>query len=88
MFGTHSIIKDTTTYALSGSAANSSSVAIKNQGGWTLGTVRDIYMLYEKEGDHQLCWSNIGWIASGYLLVLRFQNQTFGFKTPMSLKEY
>ena len=52
MFGTHSIIKDTTTYALSGSAANSSSVAIKNQGGWTLGTVRDIYMLYEKEGDH------------------------------------
>ena len=31
-----------------------SSVAINNCGGWTLGTVRDVYMLYEKAGDHYL----------------------------------
>ena len=54
MIGTHSIIrKGATTYASSGStASSSSSVAINNQGGLTLGTVRDIYMLYEKAGNH------------------------------------
>ena len=49
--GTHSIRKKgATTYASSGSTASSSSVAINNRGGWTLGTVRDVYMLYEKAG--------------------------------------
>jgi hypothetical protein len=50
--GTHSIRKGATTYAPSGSVASSSSVAINNCGGWTLGVVRDVYMLYEKAGDH------------------------------------
>jgi len=50
--GTYSIRKGATTYALSGSTASPSSVAINNRGGWTLGTVRDVYMLYEKAGDH------------------------------------
>ena len=50
--GTHSIRKGATTYASSGSTASPSSVAINNRGGWTLGTVRDVYMLYEKAGDH------------------------------------
>ena len=50
--GTHSIRKGATTFASSGSTASPSSVAINNRGGWTLGTVRDVYMLYEKAGDH------------------------------------
>ena len=51
--GTHSILrKGATTYASSGSTAIPSSVAINNRGGWTLGTVQDVYMLYEKAGDH------------------------------------
>ena len=50
--GTHSIRKGATTYASSGSTASPSSVAINNCGGWTLGTGRDVYMLYEKAGDH------------------------------------
>ena len=51
--GTHRIRKGATTYTLSGSTASPSSVAINNRGGWTLGTVRDVYMLYEKAGDKQ-----------------------------------
>jgi hypothetical protein len=35
-----------------GSTASPSSVAINNWGRWTLGTVRNVYMLYEKAGDH------------------------------------
>ena len=50
--GTHSITKGATTHASSGSTASPSSVAINNQGGWTLGTVPDVYMLYEKAGAH------------------------------------
>jgi hypothetical protein len=50
--GTHSIRKGATTYASSGSTVSPSSVAINNYGGWTLGTVKDVYMLYEKAGDH------------------------------------
>ena len=50
--GTHSIRKGATTHASSGSTASPSSVAINNQGGWTLGTVPDVYMLYEKAGAH------------------------------------
>ena len=50
--GTHSIREGATTFALSGSTASPSSVAINNRGGWTLGTVQDVYMLYEKAGDH------------------------------------
>jgi hypothetical protein len=50
--GTHSIRKGETTYKLSGSTASPSSVAINNQGGWTIGSVQDVYMIYEKGGDH------------------------------------
>ena len=50
---THSIRKGATKYASSGSTAIPSSVAINNQGSWTLlDTVRDVYMLYEKAGYH------------------------------------
>ena len=50
--GTHSIRKGATTFASIGLTASPSHVAIKYCGGWTLGTVRDFYMLYEKAGDH------------------------------------
>ena len=50
--GTHSIRQGATTYASSGSTTSPSSVAIHNCGGWTLQVVRDVYMLYEKAGDH------------------------------------
>ena len=66
--GTHSIRKGATTYASSGSTASPSSVAINNRGGWTLGSVRDVYMLYEKAGDHY-----VGLILAGLpLLSARF----------------
>jgi hypothetical protein len=48
--GTHSIRKGATTYASSGSTTSPSSDAINNQGGWTLGTVRDVLMFYEEAG--------------------------------------
>lgn len=52
--GTDCIRKGTTTYAASDFTSSSSSVVIKNCGGWTLGTVWDVYMYYEKAGDHYL----------------------------------
>jgi hypothetical protein len=50
--GTHSIRQGATTSKSSGSTASPSSVTINSCGGWTLRTVRDVYMLYDKTGDH------------------------------------
>ena len=78
--GTHSIRKGATTYASSGSTASPSSVAINNRGGWTLGSVRDVYMLYEKAGDHY-----VGLILAGLpLLSARFpvSEPNFWVKCP------
>jgi hypothetical protein len=46
--GIHSIRKGAGTFASSGTTAAPSSVSVNNRGGWTLGGVRDIYMLYER----------------------------------------
>lgn len=49
--GTHNTRKGATTYAASGSTVSPSSVAMSNCGDWTLGTIQDVIMLYEKVGD-------------------------------------
>ena len=49
--GVHSIRKGAGTYASSGTTAAPSSVSVNNRGGWTLGGVRDVYMLYERADD-------------------------------------
>ena len=45
--GVHSIRKGAGTYASSGTTAAPSSVSVNNRGGWTLGGVRDVYMLLQ-----------------------------------------
>ena len=63
--GVHSIRKGAGTYASSGTTAAPSSVSVNNRGGWTLGGVRDVYMLYERAGDQY-----VGRILSGTMNVL------------------
>ena len=50
--GTHSIRNNPTSYALIGSTASPSSVAIHDCGKLSCGTVRDIYILYVNARDH------------------------------------
>jgi len=58
--GVHSIRKGAGTYASSGTTAGPNSVSINNRGGWTLGGVRDVYLLYERAGDQY-----VGRVLSG-----------------------
>ena len=72
--GVHSIRKGAGTYASSGTTAAPSSVSVNNRGGWTLGGVRDVYMLYERAGDQY-----VGRILSGTMNVL---SAKFGASAP------
>ena len=58
--GVHSIRKGAGTYTSSGTTAGPNSVSINNCGGWTLGGVRDAYLLYEHAGDQY-----VGRVLSG-----------------------
>lgn len=71
--GIHSIRKGAGTFASSGTTAVPSSVSVNNRGGWTLGGVRDIYMLYERAGDQY-----VGRILSG----MNVLSPRFGASAP------
>ena len=71
--GVHSIRKGAGTYASSGTTAAPSSVSVNNRGGWTLGGVRDVYMLYERAGDQY-----VGRILSG----MNVLSAKFGASAP------
>jgi hypothetical protein len=71
--GIHSIRKGAGTFASSGTTAAPSSVSVNNRGGWTLGGVRDIYMLYERAGDQY-----VGRILSG----MNVLSARFGASAP------
>jgi len=60
-------------YASSGTTAAPSSVSVNNRGGWTLGGVRDVYMLYERAGDQY-----VGRILSG----MNVLSAKFGASAP------
>ncbi|KAI2511612.1 hypothetical protein MHU86_2866 [Fragilaria crotonensis] len=71
--GVHSIRKGAGTFASSGTTAAPSSVSVNNRGGWTLGGVRDVYMLYERAGDQY-----VGRILSG----MNVLSARFGASAP------
>ena len=71
--GVHSIRKGAGTFASSGTTAAPSSVSVNNRGGWTLGGVRDVYMLYERAGDQY-----VGRILSG----MNVLSPRFGASAP------
>ena len=71
--GVHSIRKGAGTFASSGTTAAPSSVSVNNRGGWTLGGVRDVYMLYERAGDQY-----VGRILSG----MNVLSAKFGASAP------
>ena len=58
--GVHSIQKGAGRYASSGTTAAPGAVSVNNRGGWLLGGVRDVYLLYERAGDQY-----VGRILSG-----------------------
>jgi hypothetical protein len=62
--GVHSYRKGAHTYMNSGSTAGPSAAATCIQGGHTMGSVRDIYVLQEKAGDAYCGWSTADWLAS------------------------
>lgn len=54
LYGTHSIRKEVTTYACSGSTGGPSIVSVCIRCGWSLGNVQDGYFRYEAAGDQFL----------------------------------
>ena len=71
--GVHSARKGGITFVSSGSTAAPNSVAVNNRAGLTLGGVRDVYMLYERDGDNY-----IGRLMSG----LPALSSNFAAKNP------
>ena len=70
-------------YASSGTTAAPSSVSVNHRGGWTLGGVRAVYMLYEHDGDQY-----VGRILSVMIMNLLSAKQVWRFCTAILLSWY
>jgi hypothetical protein len=71
--GVNSIQKGVTTYISSDTTAAPSSMSVNLQGGWSMGSVQDVYMLYEKVGGQY-----IGRFTAG----LPVLSETFAVSNP------